>query len=192
MDSPQALQDAAIRALKGKDWKQASILYNQLATLGSRKAWLALGQIYENGGNGVDSDSSESLHWYARAWNEGHLVEAGLALGRIYYLGKIVPKDYDRAFSYYSRFADTREPTGLFKLGSLYQLGRGVPKDMGKAVFYYEQSMKLGNVFARKNYAILKFRQGNIAVGIVYWVWSSFEMFWLLVSRTNNRRLRMI
>ena len=192
MEPSQNLQEEAKQAFISKDWKKASSLYRHLATLGSQRAWLQLGQMYEFGGNGIEASGTESVHWYKRAWDERQLVRAGLALGRIYYLGRGVPIDYEKAFRYYSEFADTRDPTGLFMLGLLYQKGLGTPEDIKKALFYYGRSAKMGSVFARKNYAVLKFKQGNVVVGIVYWIWASSLIFWFLMSKTKSPRLHLI
>jgi TonB family protein len=94
---------------RSKNVNEAIGLYKQAAALGSAKAMVTLGDIYESGRD-VPRDMIEALSWYRRAAQQGSLL-ACLALGRIYEAGDHVSKDPSEALSWYRKAArSTKEP----------------------------------------------------------------------------------
>ena len=65
--------------------------------------------------------------------------------GDMYYYGKGVKKDYEKAFEYYEKATEQGHPGAEFRLGFMYEKGEGVPKDYGKAVEYYEAAATNGH-----------------------------------------------
>jgi TPR repeat protein len=61
-----------------------------------------LGVIYENGRGGVEVDMNKAIGHYERALKTGHR-EAAYTLGFIHQMGKGVPVDIEKAFSYYEK-----------------------------------------------------------------------------------------
>ena len=73
----------------------------------------------------------------------------------LYYHGKRVPKDWARAFEYFSAAAQTGNLQALNALGALYCAGHGTEKDITKAFACYEQSARQGNFEGMINLAVL-------------------------------------
>jgi TPR repeat protein len=97
------------------------------------------------------------------AWHAGHRAEAlqqatqGAAkgdakaealLGRAYYEGVGVPRNYSTALSYLNRAVEKNNADGMFFLGLMYEHGRGVPQDLAKAVALFDRAAALGQGFA--------------------------------------------
>jgi TPR repeat protein len=194
MDKVKPAPDTRIaeaqKALENGDLVIAQRLFNILADTGSKPALLALAIIYERGGNGIPQDYGSARVWYERAYKEGNSVEAALALGRMYYLGQGGIIDYDKAYFYYSKFENTKQPIGLLRLGSMLAMGKGTTMDIAKAKELFKRSAKLGNIHARKNWAVLEVKHGNIVLGISLWIWAIIQGVPLAFFRTNDKRLR--
>jgi hypothetical protein len=80
------------------------------AAQGAAAACNALGFIYENGGDGFESNTNEALKWYRRA-AEGNDGKGQMNLGRLYLEGKIVPKDSVEAYKWF--YLGSRHGDGL-------------------------------------------------------------------------------
>lgn len=184
------LSQEANQALRDKDYDRAKSIYETLANNGSKTALLMLARINEHGGEGVVPDINVALYFYERAFKEGDLVEAGLALGRLYYLGAKIPKDHQKAFFYYSKFESSENIVGLLRLGTMYELGQGTKKDLKKAILLYGRAAKLGSIFARKNLGVLKIREGYFASGYFLWITAIIFSIPLFIFNQNDRRLR--
>lgn len=161
---------AAKEALAAGDYARAREKYEAIATLGSKEALLALGCIYERGGNGVEKDYDAARYWFERSWFEGKAIHAALALAKFYYLGLGVPVDFERAFSYLASLEHSNNAVALLRLGTMYELGRGVQKDLGHARSLYRRSAQLKNIFARKQLGVLEVKRGNIFIGVPLWM----------------------
>jgi SEL1 protein len=60
-----------------------------------------LGHLYANGA-GVDADNATALKWFRAAAEKGH-PSALYGLGYMHLAGYGVPKDYDKAFKYFTQ-----------------------------------------------------------------------------------------
>ena len=60
-----------------------------------------LKSFYEDAGNGIPQDAEKATFYFQKSVEQMGAVEGWLALGRLNYLGKSVPKDYEKAFYYY-------------------------------------------------------------------------------------------
>lgn len=59
------------------------------------------------------------------------------ALGVIYYEGKFVPRDVDKAIHFYSLAADLNDAKAALDLGNIYNEGKFVTRDVEKAKHYF-------------------------------------------------------
>lgn len=102
------------------------------------------------------------------SWQSGHYTEAlknaqDLAnkgdvaaealLGRAYYEGVGVKRDYATALDYLSKAAAQKNRDAMFFLGLMYELGRGVQQDLNKAIGLFDEAGALG-----QNYAVMEAR----------------------------------
>jgi len=78
--------------------------------------------------------------------------EAMYELGQAYRKGKWVPKDFAKAYDFYSRSALKGSAGGLVGLGVMYQSGQGVKQDYPKALDIYSKAAKQGD--ARGQHAL--------------------------------------
>ena len=66
-------------------------------------------------------------------------------VGALYYVGKGVDKDIDKALYWYEKSAEKGYHAGQHSLGQMYQDGTGVTQDIDKAVYWYKKAAKQGN-----------------------------------------------
>ncbi len=65
-------------------------------------------------------------------------------LGRLYYYGEGVEKDFKKAFALFEKACDLNNSGGCGTLGMLYEFGQGVEKNLTKAAYFYSKACKLG------------------------------------------------
>jgi len=123
---------------------------------------IAQGMFYETGGKGVPQDYEKARQCFEKALEHGPYVLALLGLGRLFFFGRGVPRDYDIAHYYYSQLEENEEPVALLMLG-LISCRRD--KDLCKARHYFERSMELGNLIAEKHLTELDIEEGDIFRG---------------------------
>jgi len=180
----------AKKALAAEDYECAREQYEVLASLGSKEALLALGCIYERGGNGVTRDYATARHWYERSLNEGKSVRAALALGKFYYMGLGVPVDFKKSYSYLAKLENSTDAVALLRLGVMFELGKGVPKDIKRARALYRRSARLKNIFAKKNLGVLEVKRGNILIGLLLWSSALLQGVALGLAKKYDPRLQ--
>jgi uncharacterized protein len=100
-------------------------------------------------GRDVDRDTSEGLHWLREAIAAGN-AQAGLALGKLYEQGVILPANEAEAIRLYEAVA--KDPLwGAFamqRLAQIYQFGTGVAADFDRALNWLRRAEE---DFDRKN-----------------------------------------
>ena len=94
------------------------------------------------------------------AWQAGHYADAlktaneeasqgdasaQAMLGKAYYEGVGVARNYAQALYWTKLAVAQNNPDGIFILGLMYEYGRGVPQDLNKAVGLFDQAGALGN-----------------------------------------------
>lgn len=129
-----------------KDNKKAEEYYLLAAKEGSKQAKLNLGDVYREGGFGVDTNYDKALHWYqlgiadepARAYN-------GISL--VY----MTQEEYEQAYKYLVKAADLGYPQAQNNLGYYYDAGIFVEQDKEKAKYWYKKAISQGDVLAKEN-----------------------------------------
>jgi TPR repeat protein len=76
-------------------------------------------------------------------------------LGKMYYNGIGVPKDYKEAVNWYRKAAQHGEANSQFKLALMYDNGRGVPEDDKEAVKWYIKAAEQGYAVAQFNLGVM-------------------------------------
>ena len=72
-------------------------------------------------------------------------------LGKCYYTGQGIEKDYDLAFYWFSESAKQGNAKSENALGICYEYGTGIKKDVYKALFWYKKSAEQGYAAAQCN-----------------------------------------
>ncbi|MBE0442436.1 sel1 repeat family protein [Psychrobacter sp. FME13] len=65
-------------------------------------------------------------------------------LGSLYYSGRGVKEDYDKAFELYTKAAAQGEALAQFNLGEMYYYGDSVSQDYNKAYEWYQKAADQG------------------------------------------------
>ncbi|RGB42635.1 hypothetical protein C1646_750678 [Rhizophagus diaphanus] len=134
------------------------------ASKGSKEGYamgqLKLGTIYDKGIPGIRKNSKKAANWYEKAADNGNnLAKYNLAF--MYKDGTGVCRNYKKAFSLFKQSAENGDPDGMSMLGYCYNNGVGTPIDKMKAFESYQKAIKLGNISAQYNLAIM--------YEVIYW-----------------------
>ena len=89
------------------------------------------------------SESSEDIQKLQIAAKEGN-AEAQNNLGRFYYKGSWVKKDYAEALKYFRLAAKQGNAEAQFSLGEMYDAGQGVAKSYTEALKWYRLAAERG------------------------------------------------
>lgn len=153
---PAAMNGVGRFYLKGRaaavDVDAALSWYGKAALLGDVAAMQNLGDLYENGTDGVRKDPATAYLWYRMAADRGYSV-AEAEVGFAYAMGHGVPLDMDQALLWFEKAAAQNEPSALYNLGYMHERGIGVDADIARAARYYVDFVKLGYVNALENFA---------------------------------------
>lgn len=105
----------------------------------------ALGECYERGKCGLQSDAEQALYWYRLA-GERNDSFALRRLAIIYHEGYLdIAVDKVAAFEYMKRAADLGDGIACGLLSLAYEKGDGTVKDERQAVYYAKKGSELGD-----------------------------------------------
>ncbi|KAF9129433.1 hypothetical protein BGW39_004157 [Mortierella sp. 14UC] len=79
--------------------------------------------------------------------------KAQIALGDMYWKGKELCQDYQKAMDWYMKAAEQGHPTAQRRIGSLYKGGLGVTQDYTTAMAWYRKAADQGEAGAQNNIA---------------------------------------
>ncbi|XP_063690743.1 protein sel-1 homolog 1-like isoform X5 [Bolinopsis microptera] len=115
--------------------------YQFLADKGDLQAQLGLGQLYLQGGRGIERNIKLAQNYFSAAAKSGNTNAYG-------YMGKISMqlKEYDVALKYYK--LATKDPMGQWGMGTLYYNGWGVDQDYSQALSYFTLASQQGHTEA--------------------------------------------
>lgn len=99
-------------------------------------------QKYHNVPRGIELLKTAAKHGSARAY---------AILGHDYYLGDHVTKDDVKAFDYYMKSAEMRNPDGAYYLGWCYLQGTGCEKNEEQGIETWKKAMEYGSADAANN-----------------------------------------
>lgn len=88
-------------------------------------------------------------------YNAPSKPETTTELGVRYLLGRGVPQDDVKAFSYFSKAANDDDPFAQNEVAYLYASGKGTPQNNAKAFMYYQKAAKHGLASAQYNLGLL-------------------------------------
>jgi len=91
-----------------------------------------------------------------------------LLTGEIYYLGKGVEKNYDKAKEFFEKSAENGNQYAQSYLGLFYEKGYGGEKNIEKALYWYKKSALKGNVFSQYSLGYIYFTGIDVKVNTEY------------------------
>ena len=127
------------------DLPRAAEYYRKAAVQGFVFAEEALARLFITG-KGVPRDVPRAIAILVPLVDaEGGMGStAARYLASLYYFGRDVPVNPERAYALFTRAARDGDKISLFMLGQCHELGRGVPKNREKAVDFYRQAAEAG------------------------------------------------
>ena len=178
----------AVGVFRKGDKAGALFLFKRLANEGCAPALVEIGNIYEQGGGGVEQDFDEAIKWYLRAVEVLDDPQAHMGLGRIYLLHAGSEKDYANAYYHFSLLVDEGEMGALYALGHLFEFGLGVPKDEQKAIDFYQGASDLGHILSQRNLARILMKS-SFAKGVSVWLKACYLIFKIGLKNRSDKRL---
>lgn len=139
-----------------RDPVRARALYTECAKEGSAKAQFNLARLLARGADGVERNLNEAIKWYEKSAAAG-LVEAQVALGKIYYFGEMegIPQDYEKAGRYIEAAANQGNAWAENALGALFEFGYARKQDFGEAAKWYRKAAEQNDGLAQANLGLL-------------------------------------
>jgi TPR repeat protein len=181
-DSLEPLWQKVDEAAQRGDFSGVLFVLKTLADKGVWQAYGRIGEIYETGGGNVVKDPEQALKWYRRAVFEGDDPVGHLGLGRAYYDGTNVERDFSLALTHFKKaFAAGLPPAGIY-LGIMYYSGIGVDRDIFQAREYFEFAVSHDYFIAYFYLARIAFSQHKYFHGLTLCVKG-----WLLGARVTKQ-----
>jgi len=127
-----------------KDPKMAVKWLEKATEQGHREAMGLLGQIYQNGAEGVPQNSSRAVEVLTAAVEKGHLG-AMMILGNMYKNGTGMPRDMDKAMAWFLRAGEEGGGSAPLTLVKLYVKGTDIERDLDAAEKWALKGLELGD-----------------------------------------------
>ncbi len=146
----QAQCFAALCCLHGigveKDTDKAVERFKKSAEQNCTQAMNNLGLLCENGIGVADSEKryEESFAWFKKSADLKDPT-GQLYVGKAYYAGQGVKRDYGEAVNWYTLAAEQGSADALFRLGECYDDGEGVAQSAIKAFGLYKKAAQLNH-----------------------------------------------
>lgn len=145
-DGEVELIAAANMVFEGKHLEAVGKL-TSLVDRGVSRANYVLGFVYEFGGADVPRNAEYACFYYEAAaqagWAPGYL-----GLGRVFYCGKGVEPDYQKAMHYFSQLEGEANPISDYYLGYMHMYGQGTQRDLEQARRFLSRSADAGYMYA--------------------------------------------
>lgn len=166
------LYDEAAHAYRSGRWSDAARLYEHLANEGDVQAQVFAGWILV-GCPPEYQDLGRARHWLELAATRGDM-SAELYLGRLCEL----ENKHSEAVQWFRRSASKGSAGSHYWLGRKLARGELVAERPDEAVLHLRAAMRLGHIFARKEYGLLLIRQGGFGGrlhGLALVAWAMVE-----------------
>jgi len=148
---PAAQYDLAMMHLRDEmprpSKRSALRLLTEAAEQGFVRAMFELGRLHEPHSIAGTPDPALAVQWYRRAAEAGS-VDAQVAIGTAYYLGRGVRKDFAEAARWFREAAKGGDVGTQYLLASMYEAGDGVSQDLRLARYWYGIAAKNGDIAA--------------------------------------------
>jgi hypothetical protein len=110
---------------------------------GIAQAAMLNGEIYLNGGPGLEPDFAEALNWYIKAAELGDKTAPMILAEHCRLGGHGMEPDLPEAVKWYKKAAELDDQNGraMYRLGECYEYGFGVEPDLKAASEWYDRSL---------------------------------------------------
>jgi TPR repeat protein len=190
-ESPELRHRLALDRFEAGDVLESLRLARSLIDEGFPHAYTLAGAILEQGGPGVEQDFGGARFYYERAVETAGAVEGWLGLGRLYFFGKGVNRNLDKATQIYKAVeADAQNPVAQLMLGRIHADPESSMFDPDVARNYLATAAKHGLVFAYAHLAALEGRQGRIMHSVAYRAKAVLLALLISLKDRNSPQLR--
>lgn len=110
----------------------ASMYYVGSAYAGNNK-------VFGNMPTGVEPSAKDAEFWLQKSANTGGMG-ATMDLASMYFEGRVVERDMQKAIYWYSQAAEKRNTFAMRKLGEIYEEGQGAQANLQEAMKWYKQA----------------------------------------------------
>ncbi|KAI8068944.1 hypothetical protein BDF21DRAFT_425802, partial [Thamnidium elegans] len=136
-------------------------------------------ELFEKGKTHFDNQNySKALEYFVKSHEAGHLASKTY-IGKMYYDGLGMTKDYNTALIWYKLAADVEEPASQYMIAIMYHEGKvGSNPDYQQALEWYQKSAKNGYISAMKCFALMHFEGQGTAKNhriALYWFKEAFD-----------------
>lgn len=132
-----------------EDNEKAEELFRKAAEAGANTAMFFLGCIYRS----YYEDASEAIRWFKKAGEAGDPY-AYTCIGEIYRDGKIVSRNYAKAYDYFKKAADDGDEDAQNYLGLMFLQGEHVQENDSKAFQYFKKAAEQDFAAAQYNLGV--------------------------------------
>lgn len=146
--------EAALNAVKEKNFEKAFKHFMTLAESGNAEAQHNIAMLYRQG-LGVEKDLTVSARWFRKAADQD-IADAQYYLGHMYDNGEGVEKNAQYAFVWYRRAAEKGQGLAQINLGVMYANGLGVAQDVEQAYLWFHVGAAQGYKTAFENKQIIE------------------------------------
>lgn len=136
-------------------------------------------------------DYDWAIYCFERAIELGGNEQAEFNLGKMYYTGEGVTKNYAMAVSYLSKIAEAGNPTAQEYMGYIYEKGDtsyGINPDVNKQMYWYEKAAQNGDVNAQLKLA----NAYNAGLGVKKDPKKSFDYYYKAAEKGNQDAIKVI
>lgn len=165
-DEHEALWKKAEAAAASNDFAGVIFILQSLANKGVWQACSKIGEIYEAGGGGVEADIQKALSWYRRAVFYGDDPHAHIGLGRAYYSGTGIERNFECALNHFKAASNNGILEANLYLGMMYANGVGVEASTERARGYLQSAASEGYFLAYGYLARIELRSWHITGAI--------------------------
>ena len=130
-----------------EDIAEAVRYYSIASEAGDTYAKYNLAMLIEIG-KGVELDERKAAELYEEVLTERQDSDAQLRLGKLYYHGKGVTRNWDRAFELFLQSAKAGNSKALSWVADCCQYGEGTDVDLAQAEYFYKAAIEKGDAEA--------------------------------------------
>ncbi|NVJ65351.1 MAG: tetratricopeptide repeat protein [Gammaproteobacteria bacterium] len=142
----------AVELVRARELDAALFLFKSLAAEGEKAAYREIARIHEKQGA-----YKQAKDWYFKAIDDADDIEGCIALARLSYLGKGVPKSTMVALEYLDMIEANENHKAFLLKGRIHAL----EGNYSDAEIYYKKSYELGNIVALSEMASLHYKEGK-------------------------------
>ncbi|WP_303817610.1 tetratricopeptide repeat protein [Selenomonas ruminantium] len=142
--SAKELEDRGTEAQNKKDYKKARELFEKAYEKGNKDIALRIGMFYANG-QGVTKDERLADKWFKKASKKIDGEDKSFMLACMYYKGLLLPRNIEKAVTWFRIAANEGNIQAAFILGNFYYQGDEIKRDIAQAIKWLEIASRANN-----------------------------------------------